>query len=168
MRTQIALLVAAIELLRSTNAPAWQIPAQNAVSTRSQSAENLILQPAPAGAWTVETLMTYEAAAAHEVLPVDLIRDVAQRHQDRQRDRQAGREQQPPLLLEHGLNPNGAMRGMGSFIEKAVQVAARSGKGRNNEACLDVLVKALNYAVDRRAIAGLATGTLERKLAILR
>ena len=46
------------------------------------------------------------------------------------------------MLLEHGLNPNGSMRGMGSFIEKAVQVAARPAKGKDKQSCLDVLLKA--------------------------
>lgn len=46
------------------------------------------------------------------------------------------------LLLEHGLNPNGSMRGMGSFIDKAVQVAARPGKARDKDACLKLLSKA--------------------------
>ena len=46
------------------------------------------------------------------------------------------------LLLEHGLNPNGSMRGMGSFIEKAVQVAARGGRGKDKDGCLKALLKA--------------------------
>ena len=42
------------------------------------------------------------------------------------------------ILLEYGLNPNGSMRSMGSFIEKAAQPI----KGKDKQSCLDVLIKA--------------------------
>ena len=72
------------------------------------------------------------------------------------------------MLLEHGLNPNGSMRGMGSFIEKAVQVATRPARGKDTQACLEVLLKA---GADKTKVqrakeaAGLADGASPKSAA---